>query len=168
MKQTYSGTSTNDDDEFWLSDDDNNKFWLFNDDNEDDYDSEDDDVFSSKSYNRWDNKNNFGKDALKKLYQVREAYQLLRLFTICLPNSSEQAKNGLFVTFSQSNSFGILEHNALLDALAHPVKGLNLFEYDELSYRRWCYRGFRRRCHRWCCSRCRRWCRLNCHHWCRR
>ncbi|CAG8838104.1 16581_t:CDS:2, partial [Gigaspora margarita] len=32
------------------------------------------------------------------------------------------AKNGLFVAFSRSNSFGVLEHNALLDALAHSVK----------------------------------------------
>src|SRR5436190_21402765 len=47
---------------------------------------------------------------------------------------SDQAKNGLFIAFSRSNSFGVLEHNALLDALAHPVKGLNLFEYDELGF----------------------------------
>ncbi len=53
---------------------------------------------------------------------------------IGLPNISNQAKNGLFITFSRSNSFGILEHNALLDALAHSVKGLNLFEYDELRF----------------------------------
>ncbi|CAG8682293.1 27531_t:CDS:2, partial [Racocetra persica] len=75
-------------------------------------------------------------NVLKKLYRDREARQhfiLLRLFTICLPNLSEQAKNRLFVTFSRSNSFEVLEHNALLDALAHPVKGLNLFEYDELG-----------------------------------
>ncbi|CAG8856763.1 25115_t:CDS:1, partial [Gigaspora margarita] len=61
--------------------------------------------------------------ALKKLYRDREARQyliLLRLFTMRLPNLSEQAKNGLFVVFSRSNSFGVLEHNALLDALAHP------------------------------------------------
>ena len=59
---------------------------------------------------------------------------LLRLFTMRLPNISDQAKNGLFIAFSRSNSFGVLEHNALLDALAHPVKGLNLFEYDELGF----------------------------------
>ncbi|CAG8546626.1 29709_t:CDS:2 [Gigaspora margarita] len=90
-----------------------------------------------KLYNGWDYKNDFGEDALKKLYQAREARQrfiLLRLFTMCLPNLSEQAKNGLLVAFSRSNSFGVLEHNALLDALAHPVKGLNLFEYDELEF----------------------------------
>ncbi|CAG8663075.1 23869_t:CDS:2 [Gigaspora rosea] len=57
-----------------------------------------------------------------------------RLFIMCLPNFSEQAKNRLFVAFSRSNSFGVLEHNALLNALAHPVKGLNLFEYDELRF----------------------------------
>ncbi|CAG8756977.1 2960_t:CDS:2, partial [Racocetra persica] len=78
----------------------------------------------------------FGEDALKKLYRDQEAHQhfiLLRLFTMCLSNLSEQAKNGLFVTFSRSNSFEVLEHNALLDAIAHPVKGLNLFKYDELG-----------------------------------
>ncbi|RIB24296.1 hypothetical protein C2G38_2168944 [Gigaspora rosea] len=76
-------------------------------------------------------------NALKKLYQAQEARQrfiLLRLFIMCLPNLSEQAKNGLFVAFSRSNSFGVLEHNALLDALAHSVKGLNLFKYDELGF----------------------------------
>ncbi|CAG8451885.1 14936_t:CDS:2 [Racocetra fulgida] len=87
-------TNTDDNDEFWLSDDDNNGFWLFD-------------------------------DTLKKLYQDREACQrliLLRLFTMRLPNLSEQAKNGLFLAFSRSNSFGVLEHNALLGVLAHPVK----------------------------------------------
>src|SRR5947199_9546591 len=72
-----------------------------------------------------------------KLFQDREARQrfiLLRLFTMRLPNISDQAKNGLFIAFSRSNSFGVLEHNILLDALAHPVKGLNLFEYDELGF----------------------------------
>ncbi|CAG8537636.1 389_t:CDS:1, partial [Racocetra fulgida] len=52
---------------------------------------------------------------------------------MCLPNLSEQAKNGLFVAFSRSNSFGVLEHNTLLDALAYSMKGLNLFEYDKLG-----------------------------------
>ncbi|CAG8780915.1 20897_t:CDS:2 [Gigaspora margarita] len=90
-----------------------------------------------KLYNGWDYQNHFGEDALKKLYQDQEARQrliLLRLFTMRLPNLSEQAKNRLFVAFSRSNSFGVLEHNALLDALAHPVKGLNLFDYDELRF----------------------------------
>ncbi|CAI2194746.1 1995_t:CDS:2 [Funneliformis geosporum] len=54
---------------------------------------------------------------------------LLRLFTGRLPNLSEHAKNGLFDTFSRSDAFEVLEHNALLDALANPVKGLNLNEY---------------------------------------
>ena len=122
------GTDTNDD---------NNEFWLFNDDNEEYDDIEEDDAFSSKLYDGWDYKKDFGEDAWKKLYRDREARQrfiLLRLFTMCLPNISDQAKNGLFIAFSRSNSFGILEHNALLDALAHPVKGLNLFEYDELGF----------------------------------
>ncbi|CAG8842232.1 28468_t:CDS:1, partial [Gigaspora margarita] len=90
-----------------------------------------------KTYTRWNYQSRFGENALKKLFQAREARQrfiLLRLFTMCLPNLSEQAKNGLFLTFSRSNSFGVLEHNALLDALAHPVKGLNLFDYDELGF----------------------------------
>ncbi|CAG8833355.1 37055_t:CDS:2 [Gigaspora margarita] len=89
----------------------------------------DDDNNSESDIDKEDN-------ALKKLYQAREAHQcfiLLRLFTICLPNLSEQAKNGLFVAFSKSNLFEALEHNALLDALAYPVKGLNLFEYNKLS-----------------------------------
>ncbi|CAG8817000.1 23299_t:CDS:2, partial [Gigaspora margarita] len=78
-----------------------------------------------KTYTGWNYQSRFGEDALKKLYQAREARQrliLLRLFTMRLPNLSE------------SNSFGVLEHNALLDALAHPVKGLNLFDYDELGF----------------------------------
>ncbi|CAG8584106.1 13876_t:CDS:2, partial [Racocetra persica] len=68
-------------------------------------------------------------NALKKLYRDQEARQcfiLLRLFTMRLPNLFKQAKNRLFVAFSRSNSFGVLEHNALLNALAHSVKGLNL------------------------------------------
>ena len=115
------------------ADDDDDEFWLFDDDDEE----EDNGVFSSKLYDGWDYKKDFGEDAQKKLYQDQEARQhfiLLKLFTIRLPNISDQAKNGLFIAFSRSNSFGVLEHNALLDALAHPVKGLNLFEYDELGF----------------------------------
>ena len=114
------------------TDDDDDEFWLFDDDIEDD-----DDMFSSKLYDGWDYKKDFGEDAWKKLYRDREARQhfiLLKLFTMRLPNISDQAKNGLFIAFSRSNSFGVLEHNALLDALAHPVKGLNLFKYDELEF----------------------------------
>ncbi|CAG8849473.1 45485_t:CDS:2, partial [Gigaspora margarita] len=62
----------------------------------------DDDNNSESDIDKEDN-------ALKKLYQAREACQrfiLLRLFTMHLPNLSEQAKNGLFVAFSRSNSFG--------------------------------------------------------------
>ncbi|RIA84658.1 hypothetical protein C1645_831912 [Glomus cerebriforme] len=80
---------------------DNDEFWLFDNDNEEDDDIEDDDVFSSKLYDGWDYKKDFGKDAWKKLYRNWEARQ---------------------------------QHNALLDALAHPVKGLNLFEYDKLGF----------------------------------
>src|SRR6266542_6051862 len=78
------------------TDDDDDEFWLFDDDNEE-YNDIKDDVFSSKLYDGWDYKKDFGEDAWKKLYQDREARQyfiLLRLFTMCLPNISEQAKNG--------------------------------------------------------------------------
>ena len=44
------------------TDDDDDKFWLFDDDNEND-DIEDDDVFSSKLYDGWDYKKDFGEDA---------------------------------------------------------------------------------------------------------
>ncbi|CAG8577678.1 1948_t:CDS:2 [Gigaspora margarita] len=94
-------------------------------------------IDNSENLREWDYKNDFGEDALKKLYQAQEACQrliLLRLFTMHLSNLSEQAKNRLFLAFSRSNSFGVLEHNALLDALAHPVKGLNLVDYDELGF----------------------------------
>jgi hypothetical protein len=114
------------------------EFWLFDDDSEDDDIEEDDDWwYPSESYTGWDYKKDFGEDAWKRLYRDREARQrfiLLRLFTMRLPNISDQAKNGLFIAFSRPKSFGVLEHNALLDALAHPVKGLNLFEYDELGF----------------------------------
>ncbi|CAI2190199.1 8156_t:CDS:1, partial [Funneliformis geosporum] len=119
-----------------LIDDADDGFWLFDGVDEDDVGIEDDVEYPSKSYNGWNYKKDFGEDTLKKLYRDREARQrfiLLRLFTMRLPNISDQAKNGLFIAFSRSNSFGVLEHNALLDALAHPVKGLNLFEYDELG-----------------------------------
>ena len=120
-----------------LIDDADDGFWLFDSVDEDDVGIEDDVKYPSKSYNGWNYKKDFGEDAWKKLYRDREARQrfiLLRLFTMRLPNISDQAKNGLFIAFSRSSSFGVLEHNALLDALAHPVKGLNLFEYDELGF----------------------------------
>ena len=123
--------------EVLFHDDDGDKFWLFDDDSEDDDIEDDDWWYPSESYTGWDYKKDFGEDAWKKLYRDREARQrfiLLRLFTMRLPNISDQAKNGLFIAFSRSNSFGVLEHNALLDALAHPVKGLNLFKYDELGF----------------------------------
>ncbi|CAB4408111.1 unnamed protein product [Rhizophagus irregularis] len=43
-----------------------------------------------------------------------------------LPDISEQEKDGLFEAFSRSDAFGVIEHSALLDALADPVKGWNL------------------------------------------
>ncbi|PKC00700.1 hypothetical protein RhiirA5_382268 [Rhizophagus irregularis] len=79
----------------------------------------------------------YGRDAWDKLIQAQEARHrniLLRLFTQRLPNISEQAKNGLFDIFTESSAFGVREHNALLDALADPVNGLSLFEYDQLYY----------------------------------
>ncbi|CAG8558788.1 28710_t:CDS:2 [Racocetra persica] len=109
------------------------------DSNDEDSDDDQDNYWDSdprKKFTGWDYERCFGEDALKKLYRDQEARQrfiLLRLFTMRLSNLSKQAKNRLFVAFSRSNSFGVLEHNVLLDALAHPVKGLNLFEYDELG-----------------------------------
>ncbi|CAI2196203.1 15505_t:CDS:2, partial [Funneliformis geosporum] len=60
----------------------------------------------SKPYTGWDFITHFGKDTWNK-----------------------QAKNGLFDTFSKSDAYEVLEHNALLDVLADPVKGLKLNEY---------------------------------------
>ncbi|KAF0520565.1 hypothetical protein F8M41_016210 [Gigaspora margarita] len=121
-----------------MDDDDNSESDIDEEDSDDDQDDYWDDYWDPrKTYTGWDYQSRFGEDALKKLFQAREARQrliLLRLFTMRLPNLSEQAKNGLFLAFSRSNSFGVLEHNALLDALAHPVKGLNLFDYDELGF----------------------------------
>ncbi|RGB25647.1 hypothetical protein C1646_675419 [Rhizophagus diaphanus] len=53
------------------NDDDDDEFWLFDDDNEEDDDIEDDDVFSSKLYDGWDYKKEFGEDAWEKLYRDR-------------------------------------------------------------------------------------------------
>ncbi|CAG8524877.1 22723_t:CDS:2 [Cetraspora pellucida] len=61
--------------------------------------------------------------------EVHEFWEVLGLL-----DNEVQAKNELFVAFSKSNLFGVLEHNVLLDAQAHLVKGLNLFEYDELGF----------------------------------
>jgi len=69
---------------------------------------------------------------LKKLYQTREARHrniVLMEFTRRLPDISDREKNRLFDAFSRSNAFGVKEHNALLDALADPVKGWNLQDY---------------------------------------
>jgi len=128
-------TNTNPKRCFFRTDNDD-KFWLFNNDNEED-DIEENDMFSSKLYNRWNYKKDYSEDAWKKLYWDWKACQhfiLFRLFTMRLFNISDQAKNGLFIAFSRSNLFGILEYNTLLNALAYSVKGLNLFEYDELRF----------------------------------
>ena len=50
-------------------------------------------------------------------------------FTRCLLDISDREKNRLFDAFSRSNAFGVKEHNALLDALADPVKGWDLDNY---------------------------------------
>ena len=102
---------------------------------DEDDDSEDDDVNwwdPRKPYTGWDYLAHFGEDAWNKLYQARLARHrniVIKEFTRCLPNISEQEKNGLFDAFSRSDAFGVIEHNALLDALADPVKGWNLNEY---------------------------------------
>ncbi|CAG8522579.1 10923_t:CDS:2 [Ambispora gerdemannii] len=85
-----------------------------------------------KTYTGWDYKRRFGEDALKKLYQTREARHrniVLMEFTRRLPDISDREKNRLFDAFSRSNAFGVKEHNALLDALADPVKGWDLNNY---------------------------------------
>jgi hypothetical protein len=107
-----------DDDEFEADDE--------NDDDRDNYWN------PSKMYTGWDYLAHFGEDAWNKLYQARLACHrniVIREFTRRLPNISEQEKNGLFDAFSRSDAFGVIEHNALLDALANPVKGWNLNEY---------------------------------------
>ncbi|PKY40191.1 hypothetical protein RhiirA4_538656 [Rhizophagus irregularis] len=54
---------------------------------------------------------------------------VLMEFTRRLPDISDREKNRLFDAFSRSNAFGVKEHNALLDALADPVKGWDLNNY---------------------------------------
>ncbi|PKB98266.1 hypothetical protein RhiirA5_465269 [Rhizophagus irregularis] len=110
-------------------------------------DNEDDEVWDDGDEDDSDDDHNirdghdyiacYGRDAWDKLIQAREARHrniLLRLFTQRLPNLTEKVKNGLFDAFSRSEAFSVLEHNALLEALAHPVNGLSLFEYDQLYY----------------------------------
>src|SRR3954453_2264976 len=102
------------------------------DDDWDEFETDDDEM-----YDEWDYLARYGEDAWEKLLQARLAHHhniLLRLFTRRLPNLSEQAKNGLFDAFFRSDAFGVSEHNAILDALAHPVEGLNLSKYDELGF----------------------------------
>uniref|UniRef100_U9T6K0 Uncharacterized protein n=1 Tax=Rhizophagus irregularis (strain DAOM 181602 / DAOM 197198 / MUCL 43194) TaxID=747089 RepID=U9T6K0_RHIID len=89
-------------------------------------DNEDDEV--------WDDGDEDDSDDDHDILGGSSSYILLRLFTQRLPNISEQAKNGLFDIFTESSAFGVREHNALLDALADPVNGLSLFEYDQLYY----------------------------------
>ncbi|CAI2184824.1 9081_t:CDS:2 [Funneliformis geosporum] len=67
------------------------------------------------------------KDILVRCFeQARKARHqniVLMEFTRRFPNISEEEKNGLFNVFSSSEAFGTKIHNALLDALADPVKG---------------------------------------------
>ncbi|RGB24617.1 hypothetical protein C1646_821494 [Rhizophagus diaphanus] len=126
------------DDEVWDGDEDDvneedddgdDEVWD-DDDDDDDYDYD-----ISGIVDGYDFMACYGIDAWDKLFKDRLARHhniLLRLLSQRLPNLSEQEKNGLFHAFSQSESFGVLEHNALLDALAHPVEGLSLFKYDQL------------------------------------
>ena len=99
----------------------------------DDADDDDDEWWDpSKPYTGWDYIAHFGEDAWDIVYQarlVRHRNIVLREFTRRLPNLSEQVRNGLFDAFSISKEFGVEEHNALLDALADPVKDWNLNEY---------------------------------------
>jgi len=128
------------DEEVLLGPDDDDDWDEFETDDEevllgpDDDDDDDRDNYwdPSKMYTGWDYLAHFGEDAWNKLYQARLARHrniVIREFTRRLPNISEQEKNGFFDAFSRSDAFGVIEHNALLDALADPVKGWNLNEY---------------------------------------
>jgi len=146
MEQTYSDTSAGDKIEVYeflealglldnevapvnMDDDDNNESDIDEEDSDDDQDNYWD---PRKTYTGWDYRRRFGEDALKKLYQVREARHrniVLMEFTRRLPDISDQEKNRLFDAFSMSNAFGAKEHNAILDTLADPVKGWDLDNY---------------------------------------
>ena len=79
----------------------------------------------------------FGREAWDKVYQARMTRHrniVFREFARRLPNLSEQEKNGLFDAFSSSDAFGVIEHNALLEALADPIEGWNLYEWDKYYY----------------------------------
>ncbi|GET01835.1 hypothetical protein GLOIN_2v1763770 [Rhizophagus clarus] len=54
---------------------------------------------------------------------------VLMEFTRRLPDISDREKNRLFDAFSRSNTFGVKEYNALLNALADPEKGWDLDNY---------------------------------------
>jgi hypothetical protein len=113
-------------------DDDDDDWDEFETDEEDDNDDRDNYWDPSKMYTGWE-------DAWNKLYKARLARHrniLLRLFTRRLPNLSEQARNGLFDAFSRSDSFGVSEHNAILNTLAHLtlLRGLSLSKYYELGF----------------------------------
>ena len=121
-------------DEEFVTNDDDDEFWADDDDDEDDESCDDGDDWWNprKTYTGWDYTAHFGEDSWDKLYQARLARHrniVIKEFTRRLPNISEQEKNGLFDAFSRSDAFGVIEHNALLDALADPVKGWNLNEY---------------------------------------
>jgi hypothetical protein len=146
MEQTYSDTSAGDKIEIYeflealglldnevapvnMDDDDNNESDIDEEDSDDDQENYWD---PRKTYTGWDYKRRFGEDALKKLYQTREARHrniVLMEFTRRLPDISDREKNRLFDAFSRSNAFGAKEHNALLDTLADPVKGWDLDNY---------------------------------------
>jgi hypothetical protein len=107
-------------------DEDDNEFWTVNDDIEE----EDDWWDPSKQYTGHDYIAHFGREAWDELLQARFARHrniVLREFTRRPPNISEQVKNKQFDIFSESTEFGPIEHNALLDALAHPVKRFKSF-----------------------------------------
>ena len=146
MEQTYSDISAGDKIEVYeflealglldnevspvnMDDNNNNESDIDEEDSDDDQDNYWD---PRKTYTGWDYRRRFSEDALKKLYQTREARHrniVLMEFTRRLPDISDREKNRLFDTFSRSNAFGVKEHNALLDALADPVKGWDLNNY---------------------------------------
>ncbi|RGB31256.1 hypothetical protein C1646_764310 [Rhizophagus diaphanus] len=71
--KNYSGSISDGSNKFGLNadtkpevlfyDNDDDKFWLFDDDNEKDDNIENDDVFSSKLYDKWNYKKDFGENA---------------------------------------------------------------------------------------------------------
>jgi len=75
----------------------------------------------------------YGQKALDELNNSRMSRHrniVIREFTNRLPEISDEAKNQLYDAFSSSSAFNVDVHNKLLDALAHPIYGWKLTDYD--------------------------------------